>query len=236
MNFDFNLTTCLNSNGNDEQKNKADYNGMDVVAHDEVIPYMPSNGRRINREQANSPPINNQLFDQFFTLNKSVDNITGHKYSPIETFQKSLPFNSMMPQAVFKQMTGSVEVQVLPFYLGFNVKKGHNIHLWRCLFRIRNLEKARITLKGRHLELSSMSGQHRENGVLKAETRGLQLTPQKSATQFISHFEMSCEKGNNLWGHFIAIDDQNRELKLSIPTIRLEGIHSSELDQMETVE
>uniref|UniRef100_A0A1I8B1A6 ApaG domain-containing protein n=1 Tax=Meloidogyne hapla TaxID=6305 RepID=A0A1I8B1A6_MELHA len=63
MHFPYNLTTCLNSIGNMEQKNKTEYNGMDIVAHDEIRPYQ--NLQDLSDE---SPPIKNEHIYQCFPM------------------------------------------------------------------------------------------------------------------------------------------------------------------------
>lgn len=219
MNFQYNLTTCLHSNGIGEQKNLAEYNGIDIVSHDEILPYKQC-------EKNNSSPINNEYYSYFFNrkddnAHKREENLT----SDTALQQEPSACNATFPQAVYKQITEQIEVHVIPFYLGFNLKRGYNFHLWRCLFRVSNLEKRAIEITGRKLQTSSMIGEYfctdlaGENGLL---TKRKRLTPTKSITQFSSHFEMPCQRGNKLWGYFITEDDEERSIKATIPTISLE--------------
>jgi hypothetical protein len=62
------LTTFLHSSGNGEQKNKAEYNGMDVVSHDEILPYESYTVQKKKTTMQNVPPIKNEHYAQFFNL------------------------------------------------------------------------------------------------------------------------------------------------------------------------
>uniref|UniRef100_A0A914NGN2 Uncharacterized protein n=1 Tax=Meloidogyne incognita TaxID=6306 RepID=A0A914NGN2_MELIC len=61
--------------------------------------------------------------------------------------------------SVYKHLTDLNEVQVIPFYLGINGRgDGQNFHLWRCLFRIRNLGKKVVKLQDIKLDTSTLDG------------------------------------------------------------------------------
>nr|CAD2189087.1 unnamed protein product [Meloidogyne enterolobii] len=225
MHFPYNLTTCLNSIGNMEQKNKTEYNGMDIVAHDEVRPYQ--NLQNLTDE---TPPIKNEHIYQCFPTSLEEGYET-------ETFQQGLEFNQLLPQAVYKHLTDLNEVQVIPFYLGINGRDGQNFHLWRCLFRIRNLGKKVVKLQDIKLDTSTLDGYYTSLEESLTENLAKKLTPTKSVTQFALHFEMPirCVKGNTLCGYFIAEDDQKRKIKLIIPLTPLDSNQIYSQEQMETV-
>ena len=69
QNFDHGLSTCLHSNGTNEKKNILAYHGIDVVAHDEVLPYKRSIPRNDDVPgTAETAAIKNALYNQFFKL------------------------------------------------------------------------------------------------------------------------------------------------------------------------
>ncbi|CAK5085915.1 unnamed protein product [Meloidogyne enterolobii] len=154
-----------------------------------------------------------------------------------ETFQQGLEFNQLLPQAVYKHLTDLNEVQVIPFYLGINGRDGQNFHLWRCLFRIRNLGKKVVKLQDIKLDTSTLDGYYTSLEESLTENLAKKLTPTKSVTQFALHFEMPirCVKGNTLCGYFIAEDDQKRKIKLIIPLTPLDSNQIYSQEQMETV-
>ncbi|CAK5110816.1 unnamed protein product [Meloidogyne enterolobii] len=227
MHFPYNLTTCLNSIGNMEQKNKTEYNGMDIVAHDEIRPY-----QNLQNLADETPPIKNEHIYQCFP----TPNLLEEGFET-ETFQQGLEFNQLLPQAVYKHLTDLNEVQVIPFYLGINGRDGQNFHLWRCLFRIRNLGKKVVKLQDIKLDTSTLDGYYTSLEESLTENLAKKLTPTKSVTQFALHFEMPirCVKGNTLCGYFIAEDDQKRKIKLIIPLTPLDSNQIYSQEQMETV-
>ncbi|KAL3080706.1 hypothetical protein niasHT_030612 [Heterodera trifolii] len=212
MNFETDMTTFLKSTGNREE---TAISGMDIVSHDEILPFEPSVSEQSDG-RGEAAPIKHYLYDQLFKKK------TGEETKRDAGVNRQRPEEEMcwiFPIAVTKQTTDFFEVQVSTFNLGSNnLNRSHSPHNWRIVLRVENSQNNTMYLRNTVLKVSSMSGEKTVSGW-----PNLSLTTTKPVIQLSTNISLPFPKGNNLWGKIHVQDEERRKFELSVPAVLLEN-------------
>ncbi|CAF4637913.1 unnamed protein product, partial [Rotaria sp. Silwood1] len=202
--------------GNQEQdRNLYAIPGLDYVAHEDVMPYTST--ERV--------PLEHELFDKFF-LHDPDANLQVPNFVPSEHLKSWQKRHHLWLELsdVSKDITHHIRVTVIPFYIGSRLAQDMNLHWWRYLIRIENLNPDEpVTLRERHWRIFSLSGSLetvRGKGVVGQEPR---LSKEHPAFQYSSHVSLPATSGH-MWGTFKMEKDDGTFIEVRIPAFNLECI------------
>ncbi|CAF1029625.1 unnamed protein product [Rotaria sp. Silwood1] len=206
--------------GNQEQdRNLYAIPGLDYVAHEDVMPYTST--ERV--------PLEHELFDKFF-LHDPDANLQVPNFVPSEHLKSWQKRHHLWLELsdVSKDITHHIRVTVIPFYIGSRLAQDMNLHWWRYLIRIENLNPDEpVTLRERHWRIFSLSGSLetvRGKGVVGQEPR---LSKEHPAFQYSSHVSLPATSGH-MWGTFKMEKDDGTFIEVRIPAFNLEcKLHST---------
>jgi len=179
--------------------------------------------------QENKPAvIEHDLFGRFFkpiqakkddTRNTGLNFTLGVDQVQNSTMTSQCPW--LVPQAVYVEVSHGIEVRITTFYLGTNLSKGQQMHSWRYVTRLHNLDKRAVYVKDRHLKIFCL------NNLTSVSSDSLNghhpcLTPQMPAFQFSNNINLLQPKGGHFWGKLKAEYEDGQQFEINIPTVQLE--------------
>ncbi|CAF1055879.1 unnamed protein product [Adineta ricciae] len=197
--------------GNQEQdRNLYAIQGLDYVAHEDLIPYTSTE----------RTPIEHELFHKFLIYDsEATPNFLPREH--LKSWQER-HHHWLELSDVSKDVTHQIRVTVIPFYIGARTVQGSKVHWWRYSIRIENLNPDEVvTLRERHWRIFSLSGTLetvRGKGVVGEEPR---LSREYPAFQYSSHVSLSARSGH-MWGTFKMERDDGTFIEVRIPPFNLE--------------
>ncbi|TKR64093.1 hypothetical protein L596_024683 [Steinernema carpocapsae] len=235
--FPVDITSYLGDGSGRSEKCLTVINGMDCVAHNELIPYLP----------AERNPMDHDLFARLFepveaTSPAGLAAVAGDRDIKY-TIRKELMPNDLVnqrswlrPQAVYHETTDGIKVSVITFYLGTNFMAGQLRHCWRYVMRIENMTQTSVTLRERLIKVFSMNqlNQTTAHGIGSGAMIPI-LTPQQPVFQFSSTIDLQQLKGGQMWGKFKLEREDGSFFDVNIPNVALESYTEKPAEQSESV-
>uniref|UniRef100_A0A0N4ZY70 ApaG domain-containing protein n=1 Tax=Parastrongyloides trichosuri TaxID=131310 RepID=A0A0N4ZY70_PARTI len=220
MRMPSNLTSYLDGNDDKREKALSHVLGMDLVLHEDIIPYTPT---------TNDKPIDHDLFERLFTR----DTKNGKNNSPVYVMNKQgkssyeNAVNTFIhPQCAYQTTENNIQMTITLFYLGKNVNNSNENHCWRYVVRVRNLDENNcVVLAETRLKLFSMNNTNEKTVKGSSHIKNPYLTKEDPCLQYSSIIELPYPKGSHMWGTilFERIGDKTK-FHIQIPTIKLEAI------------
>jgi len=185
--------------------------GLDYVAHEDIIPYVPTEKNALNHE----------LFDKFLQLSQERDSTLVARDTLKAWQEKNHPWLELSD--VHKETTENIRITVIPFYMGCRESQNNSVYWWRYCIRIENLGHINTQLRERHWRIFSLSGTLetvRGRGVVGQEPILTKLSP---AFQYSSHVSLQAPSGH-MWGTF-RMEREDGSFDCRIPPFSLESKH-----------
>uniref|UniRef100_A0A7E4W4L1 ApaG domain-containing protein n=1 Tax=Panagrellus redivivus TaxID=6233 RepID=A0A7E4W4L1_PANRE len=216
----------VDHNTHKEEKVLSVINGMDCVAHNDIIPYSTTE----------KEPIKHDLFDRLFEKNE--DSAEGTNFIFRRDLMSYFNLNNqkswLTPQAVYHETTEGIEVTVIPFYLGPTYVHGQQKYFWRYIVRLQTLDGKSVVVRERLLKVFSLNNLQQVGGA-GIDGGNPRLTSQNPVLQFSSTVELSQPKGGHMWGRFTLERDDGSTFEVTVPTIALESHTEVPGEQSENV-
>jgi polymerase delta-interacting protein 2 len=184
--------------------------GLDYVAHEDVIPYVPTEKN----------PLHHELFDKFLQCNQGQEPAFSARDTLKAWQEKNHPWLELSD--VHKETTENIRVTVIPFYMGRRESHNSNVYWWRYCIRLENLGDFNTQLRERHWRIFSLSGTLetvRGRGVVGQEPI---LTKSNPAFQYSSHVSLQAVSGH-MWGTFRMEREDGLAFDCRIPPFSLES-------------
>ncbi|KAK0419498.1 hypothetical protein QR680_014177 [Steinernema hermaphroditum] len=235
--FPVDITSYLGDGSGRGEKLLTVINGMDCVAHNEVLPFLPTERN----------PFDHDLFSRLFepveaTSPAGLAAVAGDRDLKY-TIRKELMPNDLVnqrswlrPQAVYSEVTDGVKVSVITFYLGTNLMAGVLKHCWRYVMRVENMTGHPVTLRERVIKVFSMNqlNQTSAHGIGVGGMVPI-LTPTQPVFQFSSTIDLQQLKGGQMWGKFKLEREDGSFFDVTIPNVALEACTEKPAEQTESV-
>merc|ERR1712224_456680 len=184
--------------------------GLDYVNHEDVLPYISTEGQ----------PIHHELFEKFLANDLTKCPPLSASHSLRVWHEKNHKWLELSD--VHRETTESIRVTVIPFFMGSRVNKQDQSYWWRYCIRLENLGTEPVQLRERHWRIFSLSGTLetvRGRGVVGQQPV---LSSAEPAFQYSSHVSLQSTSGH-MWGTYRMERPNGSMFDIRIPPFTLES-------------